>query len=262
MIQGLEMKKLPVIFISDHQSNDWIRYPIKPNSMNWNAIFGIACIVSLTAPIAVIIYHRYYQHRSLAALLANYTITLLYLLMSQNLLPVSNAFRINFGILDNFLDVPLMLTALVFFCPNKSKQNMVRMLSYIFVGYIVLITCIRGYRVSTIVYILGPGLLIIISYTLFLFVRQTKFSILHGKNHGRVLMLAAIFFSYACYALIFYFFYIQQTPEVNDTEILYFISTGVSALAMAIGLQLMNKRMKELQALRVTRKELAMFFNH
>jgi len=30
---------------------------------------------------------------------------------------------------------------------------------------------------------------------------------------------------------------------------------------MAIGLQLMNKRMKELQAIRITRRELAMIFH-
>jgi hypothetical protein len=192
--------------------------------MNWNAFFGIACILSLTAPVAVILYHRYYKHRSLAALLIYYCLTLIYILMSQNIIPVDTTIRINFGILNNYLDVPLMLTALLFFCPNKQKQNIVRLLSY-------------------------------------LFMRQVKFTIMHGKNHGRVMMLAAIFFSYACYALIYYFYYVQKTPYVKDTELIYFIATSISSLVMAIGLHLMNKRMKELQSLRVTRKELAMIFN-
>jgi hypothetical protein len=192
--------------------------------MNWNAFFGIACIISLTAPVAVILYHRYYKHRSLAALLIYYSVTLIYILMSQNIIPVNNTIRINFGILNNYLDVPLMLTALLFFCPNKQKQNIIRLLTY-------------------------------------LFMRQVKFTIMHGKNHGRVMMLAAIFFSYACYALIYYFYYVQKTPYVKDTELIYFIATIISTLVMAIGLHLMNKRMKELQSLRVTRKELAMIFN-
>jgi hypothetical protein len=229
--------------------------------MNWNAIFGIACIISLTAPVVVIIYHRYYKHRSLAALLINYSFALVYLMMSQNIIPVSRAVRINFGILSNYLDVPLMLTALVFFCPNKQKQNIIRILSYAFIGYELLITLLHGFKPVSIVYIMGPGFAVIIGYTFYLFMRQVKFSIMHGKNYGRVMMLAAIFFCYACFALIYYFYYIQKTPYVKDTELVYFISTIVSSMAMAIGLQLMNKRMKELQSLQITRKELAMIFN-
>ena len=229
--------------------------------MKWNAIFGIACIVSLTAPIAVIIYHRYYKHRSLAALLIYYSVTLIYLLMSENFLPVNNSIRVNFGILNNYLDVPLMLTALVFFCPSKAKQNIIRVLSYAFIAYELVITLVYGFKPISIVYIMGPGFVIIIGYTFYLFMRQVKFSIMHRKNHGRVIMLASIFFSYACYSLIYYFYYVQKTPFVNDAELVYFISTIVSTLTMATGLQLMNKRMKELQLLRITRKELAMFFN-
>jgi hypothetical protein len=211
--------------------------------MNWNAVFGVGCIVSLTAPAAVIIYHRYYKHRSLAALLIYYIVTLVYLLMSQNIVPVQKNIRINFGILNNYLDVPLMLTALIFFCPNKQRQNIIRLLSYIFIVYEVLIALMYGFKTASIVYVIGPGFVIIISYTFYLFMRQVKFSILHGKNHGRMIMLASIFFSYACYALIYYFYYIQKTPDVKDTELLYFISTIISCLTMAIGLHLMNKRM-------------------
>jgi hypothetical protein len=229
--------------------------------MNWNTILGIACVVSLSFPVAVIFYHRYYQHRSLTALLVYYVLIMIYLLMAEGVLPVNQTIRVNFGILNNFLDVPLMLTALLFFCPNKQKQNIVRLLSYSFIGYEVVITVLYGFKPVSVTYILLPGFFIILGYTLFLFARQVKFSIMHGKNHGRMVMLASIFFSYSCYALIFYFYYIQQTPDVKDTELLYYICTSVSALVMSLGLHLMNKRMKELQMLRITRKELALFFN-
>lgn len=230
--------------------------------MNWNAILGIACIVSLILPIAVILYHRYYQHRSLTALLIYYAATFVYLLMSESIVPVNKTLRISTGILNNYLDVPLMLTALVFFCPSKKRQNVIRWISYAFIGYEITVTFTVGFRPLAVVYIMAAGLPIIIGYTFYLFVKQVKFSIMHGKNYGRMIMLAAIFFSYACYSLIYYFFYIQKTPEVNDTEILYFVCTMVSACVMAVGLQLMSRRMKELQALRTTRRELAMFFNN
>jgi hypothetical protein len=229
--------------------------------MNWNAILGIACMVSLSLPIAVILYHRYYKHRSLTALLIYYAIILIYLLMAQQVLPVTKSILFNFGIVTNLLDIPLMLTALVFFCPNKQKQNIIWLLSYAFITYELLIIAIYGFKPVSVVYIMGPGFVIILSYTFYLFMRQVKFSIMHRKNHGRMIMLASIFFLYSCYALTYYFYYIQKTPEVKDTELIYFIATIASTLAMAIGLQLMNKRMKELQLLRITRKELAMFFN-
>ena len=229
--------------------------------MNWNTIFGIVCILSLTAPVAVIIYHRYYLHRSLAALLIYYLAMVVYLLMAQHIIPVNDSIRINTGILVNYLDIPLMLTTLLFFCPSKPKQNIVRWLSYSFITYEILIAVLYGFKVESIIYVLAPGFVIILTYTFYLFVKQVKFSIMHGKNHGRMLMLAAIFFSYACYCLIYYFYYVQKTPEVNDTELIYFIATIISTTVMAIGLQLMNKRMKELHSLKITRKELAMFFN-
>jgi hypothetical protein len=89
-----------------------------------------------------------------------------------------------------------------------------------------------------------------------------KFTILHGKNQGRTVMLASIFFVYACYMLIYYFYFIQKTPDTNDTLLLYFIASFISSILMALGLHLMRKRMKELRSLKVTRKELALFFSN
>jgi hypothetical protein len=60
---------------------------------------------------------------------------------------------------------------------------------------------------------------------------------------------------------VYYFYYIQHTPFVDDVLLLYFISTFVSSVLMCIGLQLTSKRMRELQEVKNTRKELAVFFN-
>jgi hypothetical protein len=154
-----------------------------------------------------------------------------------------------------------VLTALLFFCPSKQKQNKIRILTALFLVYEISIMGVFGFTFNSIIYITGPGVCVILIYSFYLFVRQVKFTIYHGKNYGRVLMLAAIVFDCSCYSLIFFFNYIQKTPYQNDVFKLYYISSIVSSVLMAIGLQLMNKRMKELQALRITRKELAMFFN-
>lgn len=230
--------------------------------MSWNAILGIACIVSFCFPIAVIIYNRYYSHRSLAALLAYYTLILLDNFLSEKIIIVPSSVSTFVSILDNYCDVPLMLTALVFFCAGKQKQNTIRLLTLIYIAYELVIASIYGFTKESITYIMGPGIVLVLGYTSFLFARQVKFSIYHGKNHGRMIMLSSILFVYACYALIYFFHYIQKTPYKADVMMLYYISSIVSAIVMAIGLHLMRRRMKELEDIKVTRRELAIFFGH
>jgi len=229
--------------------------------MNWNTLLGIICVASFTLPIVVILYNRYYTHRSLAALLAYYSFVFIDNLFNEHLVPSTKSLNFVVGLIDNYIYVPLLLTSLLFFCPSKQKQNKIKILTLLFLVFEVVVICVFGFTVKSVVYITGIGVPIILMYSFYLFVRQVKFSIFHGKNHGRVLMLAAIVFDCSCYSLIYFFGYIQKTPYLNDVFKLYYISSIVSSILMTVGLQLMNKRMKELQAIKVTRRELAMIFN-
>lgn len=236
-----------------------IQYP-KPNPMNWNAILAVVCILSFMLPIAVIVYNRYYTHQSLAALLIYYSIIVIDNLVAEHFIPSTPAIEKYVGLLDNYADIPLMLTGLLFFCPSKQKQSRIRLLTILFVVYELVLTGILGFSRTAVIWIMAAGIPIIIIYSFYLFFRQVKFSIFHGKNHGRVLMLSGILFGYSCYLLIYYFHYIQKTPFEADVFKLYYISSIVSSLLMAIGLHMMRNRMKELRTLKITRKELAVFF--
>ena len=229
--------------------------------MNWDATLGVASVIAFTLPIAVIFYNRYYTHRSLAALLAYYAFILIDNLFGTiiNSAPVL-ARVINY--IDNYTNIPLILTALLFFCASKQRQGKIRLLTLIFVTYEIVIIAVYGFTLNSIIYIMGPGVGVVLLYSFYLFVRQIKFSIFHGKNHGRVLMLISIVFDFSCYGLIYFFQYIQKTPFQNDVFRLYYISSIVSSVLMAIGLHMMRIRMKELQSLKTTRKELALIFGH
>ncbi|HEY6956752.1 MAG TPA: hypothetical protein VI385_15985 [Flavisolibacter sp.] len=229
--------------------------------MNWNDLLGVVCVVSFTIPIVIVLYNRYYTHRSLTALLLYYSIVFTDNLVSNYVVPATSKVAWLINLVDNYVYVPLMLTALLFFCASKQKQQKIRLLTLIFLAYEVVIIGIFGFSFNSVIYITGPGVAIILIYSFYLFVRQVKFSIFHGKNHGRVLMLAAIVFDSSCYSIIFFFNYIEKTPYQNDVFKLYYISSIISSVLMAIGLQLMNKRMKELRAIKITRRELAMIFN-
>lgn len=229
--------------------------------MNWNAIAGIAATISLFFPVAVILYHKLFDHRSLAALMTSYLLSGLYNLMSNQWILVPPDFLRNFGIVHNLLDVPLMLFSLLFFCPIKSKQKTVYFILGGFVLYEVVAAWLIGFNRNLIVYVQGPGILIVIGYAFYLFVRHIRITVEYGKNAGRTLMLASILFGYVCYGIVYLFYYVQQTPNVDDTFLIYFISAFISSILMTLGLHLVRKRLKELQEVKNTRKELAVFFN-
>lgn len=228
--------------------------------MNWNAILGVACTVSLFLPVAAILYHKLYRHRSLAALCIYYAVTAFYSLMAGGYLPVSAPYVRAFGVLNNYLDVPLMLTALLFFCPNKQKQKPVHLFTALFVVYEICIAFISGFTPKSVVYIMGPGIALVLIYSFYLFTRHIKMAVVHGKNAGRTLMLAAILFAYSCYSIVYYFFYVQQTPNVADAFLIYFMASIVSCVMMTIGLHLVRKRIRALEEVQNTRRELALFF--
>jgi hypothetical protein len=228
--------------------------------MSWNALFGVACIVSFCLPLAVIVYNRFYTHKSLAALFVYYTLAIADNIMAQQIIFVPKDVTRTFMIVNNYLDVPLMLVTLLYFCPNRQKQTVVNIIAGTFLTYEIIIAFMFGLTTKAIIYIMGPGLIIILIYALYLFIRQVKFSIMNGKNVGRTMMLASIFFAYGSYTLIYFFYYILKTPYKSDTLLLYFISSIVASVLMAVGLHMMRKRMKELKDIQLTRRELATFF--
>lgn len=230
--------------------------------MSWNALLGVAAALSMLLPVAAISYYQLYRHRSLAALLLSFLTTALFNLMQEGVIPVPTSFMQGYGVVNNYLDIPLMLTALLFFCPNKQKQKTVHVITALFVAYEIAIAVLFGLNARALVYIMGPGLVLIMIYAFYLFVRHIRITVEFGKNAGRTLMLVSILFSYGCYSLVYYFYYIQKTPYVADAFLLYFISTFVASLLMTIGLHLIRKRMKELEEVKNTRKELAVFFNN
>jgi hypothetical protein len=229
--------------------------------MNWNTFLGVTATVCLFFPVATILYYRLYRHRSLSALMISYLSTGIYSLMQSKLLDVSPQVEKSFGVVNNYLNIPLILTALVFFCPLKQRQRSVHLITWTFICYEILIAFVYGLGESAPVYVMGPGLTIVLLYTFYLFARHIKVTIQFGKNAGRTLMLVAILFTYVCYGLVYFFYYIQHTPDVADAFLVYFVSSIVASVLMTVGLTQIRKRMKELEEIKNTRRELAIFFN-
>jgi hypothetical protein len=229
--------------------------------MQTDTFIGVAATLFLFLPVIAIIYYRLYHHKSLLALMISYLITATYNFLSHNFIGISPEFLQGFGVVNNYLDVPLMLIALLFFCPIKQKQRNVYIISSVYVVYELVLATQFGLDPAVVVYIMGPGLAIIVSYSFYLFIRHIRITIVYGKNSGRALMLVSILFGYGCYSLVYYFYYIQKTPDVADAFLLYFISSIAASVIMTIGLHRIQKRLKQLKEVQNTRRELAIFFN-
>lgn len=224
-----------------------------------NTLFGITSILCFSLPIVAILLFRLYRHVSLIALMVYYALTILRCLGNSNT-PPSPDFKDTWEVLFNYIEIPLMLSALLFFCPARQRQLSVQILTAFFVAYEVIVAAVFGFTPLASLYIMTPGLLVIVMYSLFLFLRQVKFSIMHGKNMGRVLMLGALVFSYSCYLFMFYAYFIQEETDVSPIYAMHFLSSSIAAVIMSIGLFLMRHRIKELQEIKVTRRELQMIF--
>jgi peptidoglycan/LPS O-acetylase OafA/YrhL len=224
-----------------------------------NSLFGITAIACFTLPIFIILYFRLYKHVSLIALMVYYALIILHC-FSSNTVPPAPDLQNTWEVLFNYIEIPLMLSALLFFCPAKQKRQKIHFIISFFLAYEVLVAAFHGFSAAASLYVMVPGLLVIVLYSLFLFLRQVRFTVTHGKNWGRVLMLGSLLFSYSCYLFMFYAYFFQQQSNVAGIYSVHFFSSAIAAVLMSAGLYLMRHRIRDLQELKVTRRELQMVF--
>jgi hypothetical protein len=230
--------------------------------MTWNNIAGAASVMALFVPVLLICLLRLYRNGSLLLLSVYYLLQGIYNLMSMGWMPGSPDFVQLFGIAYNYIDIPLMLLVLLFFCNEKWKRQVIYATLFLYLFFELYVAFLYGLQPQSSLYILGPGTFIILLYSLYFFIHFGKLSIAKGKSMGKTLMVAAILFSYSLFALIYYFHYIEKTPAVADVFLLYYIVTFISCSVMCLGLVWVSKRMCQLQELQQMRRELALFFDY
>ncbi|MDB5206825.1 MAG: hypothetical protein JWR72_1900 [Flavisolibacter sp.] len=227
--------------------------------MNPISLFGLTSIACFGLPILVILAFRLYRHASLIALLLYYVLTIVHCLNAESIPPVPN-FQSAWDVAYSYVEIPLMLSALLFFCPAKLRQQKMHNIIIGFIIFEVMVSLYYKFTPEATIYITAPGLLIIVLYTGFLFLRQAKFTFIHGKNAGRLLMLGGMLFSYSCYLFVFYAYFIQHQTDVAGIYYVYFVASTIASALVSVGLFMMRHRIKELQELKVVRKELQMYF--
>lgn len=229
--------------------------------MNVVTILGMVAAFALLLPVIFILACRLAGNRSLVALLIYFFTGALYNLMAEGFIPVSDPVAKSVGYINNFLDIPLMLIGLLLFSTSANKQKILTVSLVLFVIYELIIGAMFGFVQKTIILILGPGIVMMLLYASVFFTQYVKLSITNTKYIGKTMMITSILFAYACFAMIYVFFYLIKTSPVKDVFIIYYIASIFTSLLMSAGILLLYKRSRHIKEVQLTRKELAVFFN-
>ncbi|MEO6613033.1 MAG: hypothetical protein ABIT05_07210 [Chitinophagaceae bacterium] len=225
--------------------------------MTWNSVMGLISTFALFLPIFLILALRLGGYKSFPALLIYYISVFVYNLFTEGYIKAPANFIQYWGVGNNLLDAPLMLSFLAYYStsPAFTRRIKITLLGFLLFEGVVLV--IMGWNVKAITIIIGPGLLLVFGLCLSLFIRQTKITILHHKATGKAFIAAALLFAYGCYAIIYLMYYVFKTPHVDDTFLVYFLVVTFSSLLLCAGIIIEKKRVQKLYELKTTRKELS-----
>ena len=238
--------------------------------MNWNSIMGLISSFALAGPILLILILGLARYRSFPILLLYYTSVLAYNLITEHYIPVSFTVEHYWGLVNNLADAPMLILFLTYFSPTKIFNQRLKLVAASFVLFEAIVISVLGFNLDAITIIIGPGLLIVCGLCLFFFIRHTKQAIENRKATGKALIVTSLLFGYGCYFFIYLLYYVFKAQNdangqpneqyVNDTFLVYFIATTLSAFLMCIGLIIEQTRIRKLKELMITRKELSSLY--
>lgn len=228
--------------------------------MTWYSIMGFVSSFALFIPIALMLVLKLAHYRTFPALLIYYSSVFIYNLLTEGYLQADRQTIYYWGLINNLLDAPLMMTFLTYFSLSKEFTKKMYGLIAAYVLFELIVIAIFGLTVKSITIVLAPGLIMVAAYCLYFFIRNGKAALQFNKCVGKSFMSASLFFAYGSYAMIYTMYYIFRTPYVADTFLIYFMAATISAIFMGIGLYYEKKRVRKLQELLITRRELSEFY--
>ncbi|MEO7923552.1 MAG: hypothetical protein ABIR30_07730 [Chitinophagaceae bacterium] len=228
--------------------------------MTWNSVMGFISSFALFLPILFIIALRLSGYKSFPALLVYYASVFIYNLLTEGYIKAPNDVIHYWGLSNNLLDVPLMLSFLTYFSTSAIFTRRLKIAILAFILFEAIIILLTGLNVEALTIIMGPGILLVFCLSLFLFIRQTKITIMYRKATGKALISASLLFAYGCYAIIYVMYYVIKTPHIADTFLVYFLVVTFSSLLMCAGIIIEKRRVHKLNELKTTRKELSVIY--
>ncbi|MFI5129227.1 MAG: hypothetical protein ACHQFX_04520 [Chitinophagales bacterium] len=228
--------------------------------MNWFDVVGMISTVSLFLPILFIVTFRLAWYKSFPALLVYYTITFGFNLLSIDFFKADKNFIYYYGVANNLLDAPLMLSFMTYFSKTALFRKKMKMVIPVFLLFELIVIAIYGFNIGAAIIVLGPGLLLVLGFSLLFFIHQAKITIVHQKAAGKALIVASLLFAYGGYSFVYVVYYLLKTPYKTDTFLVYYLISIISSVLIAIGIMYERKRVRELMELQTARKELKVIY--
>lgn len=228
--------------------------------MNWNSTIGIISTLALFAPVFVILAFKLIRYKSYMALFIYCLLAFSYNLMTEDLTVLPKSFVRNFSIIVNLLDVPLMILFILMFSTVAAQIKRMKVFLWIFICFEIVVVAIKGLSIPTVTIVMGPGLAFVFGYSLYFFVQTVKKSFIHSKSISKAIMASSICFAYGCFIFIYLMHYVFAVQDVPNVFLIYFIVTIIYCSLLTVGLVMESKRLRKLEELRITRKELQSFF--
>jgi hypothetical protein len=226
--------------------------------------------LALFVPLVLILALRLGNYRTFPALIVYYTLTLVYNLFTGGFISASPDLVRYWGLTNNLLDIPLVLYFLTYFSTSREFTQKMHFLIAAFVLFEIVVVFITGFTVQSITITLGPGLVIVVGLCLFFFIRQAKMAVTHRKATGKALLVSALLFAYGCFSFIYLMYYVfkahlDEFGKVKaqyqaDTFLVYFLVTTFSSILMCTGIIVERKRIRQLNELKITRRELSSLY--
>lgn len=228
--------------------------------MSWSSTLGLISSIALFLPVFFILVFKLGGYKTFPALMIYYLIVFSHNLLQLKYIDPGNNVTHYWGIANNLLDAPLMLSFLTYFCNSPVLSKRMKMVIGSFLLFEAVVIVIKGLNVEAITIIMGPGLILVIGFCLHFFVRQSKFTLMNGKGMGKAIIAASLVFAYGCYAIIYVMYYLFKSQYVEHTFLVYFLVTTFSSLLLSTGIIIERKRITKLNEVKTARKELAAIY--
>lgn len=212
------------------------------NYTNWNHILGTISTTALLLPVFLILSKKLYESNAFFALLLYYIFAFAHGLVRDQVIPASPGFREKIGLVNSYLDVPLILLFLKTFMEDAKLKKIVSLSIICFIIYEAIILLTMGINFKSAAWTTGPELLLVLVFCVPVFLQQVRLSISHRSETAKALLVASIAFGYCILSFLYVLIYCLKTQYKDDTYTLLYVSSFVSTILMSIGLYLLKER--------------------
>jgi hypothetical protein len=228
--------------------------------MTWFNVVGLVSAITLFLPIITILSLRLAWYKSFPALLAYYMLVSCHTFLTLDFMTAGKSLIYYYGVTNNFLDAPLMLSFMTYFSKTVSFRKKMKLIILSLILFELIVIAIYGYNINAAIIVMTPGLLLVLGFSLMFFIHQAKITIIHQKAAGKALIIASLLFAYGGYSFIYVVYYLLKTPYKTDTFLVYFLITIFSSLLISAGIIFERRRVRELKELQTARKELKVIY--